>query len=40
MTEVCNVLDITREAVRLWKNHLRKEGLKGMLTPFVNFLKA
>jgi len=31
MTEVCNVLDITREGVRLWKNQLRKEGLKGML---------
>lgn len=31
MTEVCNVLDITREGVRLWKNQLRKEGLKGLL---------
>jgi len=31
MTEVCNVLHITREGVRLWKNQLRKEGLKGML---------
>ncbi len=31
MTEVCNVLGITREGVRLWKNQLRKEGLKGML---------
>jgi transposase-like protein len=31
MTEVCNVLGITREAVRLWKNQLRKEGLKGLL---------
>lgn len=31
MTEVCNVLDITREGVRLWKNQLRKEGLKGVL---------
>jgi transposase len=31
MTEVCNVLDITREGVRLWKNQLRKQGLKGML---------
>lgn len=30
MTEVCNVLDITREGVRLWKNQLRKEGLKGV----------
>lgn len=31
MTEVCNVLDVTREGVRLWKNQLRKEGLKGLL---------
>jgi len=31
MTEVCNVLHITREGVRLWKNQLRKEELKGML---------
>jgi transposase len=31
MMEVCNVLDITREGVRLWKNQLRKQGLKGML---------
>jgi len=31
MMEVCNVLDITREGVRLWKNQLRKKGLKGML---------
>lgn len=31
MAEVCSVLDITREGVRLWKNQLRKEGLKGVL---------
>jgi len=31
MTEVCNVLDITREGVRLWKNKLRREGLKGLI---------
>ncbi len=31
MTEVCNVLNITREGVRLWKNQLRREGLKGLL---------
>ena len=31
MTEVCNVLGITREGVRLWKNQVRKEGLKGLL---------
>lgn len=31
MTEVCSVLDITREGVRLWKNQLRKEGLRGVL---------
>lgn len=31
MTEVCNVLDVTREGVRLWKNQLRREGLSGLL---------
>lgn len=31
MSEVCNVLDITREGVRLWKNQLRQEGLNGLL---------
>lgn len=30
MTEVCSVLDITREGVRLWKNQLRRQGLKGL----------
>ena len=30
MTEVCSVLDITREGVRLWKNRLRRQGLKGL----------
>lgn len=33
MTEVCNVLDVTREGVRLWKNQLRREGLRGLLKP-------
>jgi transposase len=31
MTEICSVLDTTREGVRLWKNKLREEGLKGLL---------
>ncbi len=31
MSEVCNVLGVTREGVRLWKNQLRRQGLKGML---------
>ena len=30
MTEVCNVMDVTREGVRLWKNQLRLKGLKGL----------
>ncbi len=30
MTEICSVLDITREGVRLWKNQLRRQGLKGL----------
>jgi transposase len=31
MTEVCHVLGVTREGVRLWKNQLRKDGLKGLI---------
>lgn len=31
MKEVCNVLGVTRESVRLWKQQLRKEGLTGLL---------
>lgn len=31
MKEVCNVLGVTRESVRLWKEQLRKEGLTGLL---------
>ena len=31
MKEVCNVFGVTRESVRLWKEMLRKEGLKGVL---------
>ncbi len=31
MKEVCNVLGVTRESVRLWKGQLRKEGLRGLL---------
>ncbi len=31
MKEVCNVLGVTRESVRLWKKQLRKEGLTGLL---------
>jgi transposase len=31
MNEVCRVLGVTRESVRLWKEQLRKEGLNGLL---------
>ncbi len=31
MKEVCNVLGVTRESVRLWKDQLRREGLVGLL---------
>ncbi len=31
MNEVCNVLGVTRESVRLWKEQLRQEGLTGLL---------
>ncbi len=31
MSEVCRVLGVTREGVRLWKEKLRKKGLEGVL---------
>ena len=31
MNEVCNVLGVTRESIRLWKEQLRQEGLSGLL---------
>ena len=31
MKEVCNVLGVTRESVRLWKGQLREEGIEGLL---------
>lgn len=31
MTDVCKVLQVTRESVRLWKESLRTEGLSGLL---------
>lgn len=31
MQEVCNVMGVTRESVRLWKEQLRKGGLPEML---------
>lgn len=31
MNQVCNVLGVTRESIRLWKEQLRKEGLTGLL---------
>lgn len=31
MQDVCKVLDITRESVRIWKMALRKNGLNGLL---------
>lgn len=31
MSEVCRVMDITRESVRLWKEKFRTKGLKGAL---------
>jgi transposase len=29
VTEVCEVLDVTRESLRLWRKRLREEGLEG-----------
>ena len=31
MSDVCNVLDVTREGVRLWKEKFRAQGLEGVL---------
>ena len=31
MSEVCRVLGVTREGVRLWKEKLRTKGLEGVL---------
>jgi transposase len=31
MSDVCNVLGVTREGVRLWKEKFRTKGLKGVL---------
>ena len=31
MQEVCNVMGVTREAIRLWKEQLRKGGLSELL---------
>lgn len=31
MSEVCNVLGVTREGVRLWKEQFRQYGLQGVL---------
>ncbi|MDP2750290.1 MAG: helix-turn-helix domain-containing protein [Nanoarchaeota archaeon] len=32
MQDVCKVLGITRETVRVWKNQLRKNGLTGLIS--------
>lgn len=32
MQDVCKVLGITRESIRIWKNQLRQGGLKALLT--------
>ncbi len=31
MNDVCNVLGVTREGVRLWKEQFRQHGLQGVL---------
>ena len=32
VTEVCNVLNVTRESLRLWRERLKKEGPDGFIT--------
>lgn len=31
VTEVCNVLDVTRESLRVWRNRLKREGPQGLI---------
>ncbi|MBI4646410.1 MAG: helix-turn-helix domain-containing protein [Bacteroidia bacterium] len=31
VTEVCNVLNVTRESIRLWRERLKKEGPEGFI---------
>ncbi len=31
VTEVCNVLDVTRESLRVWRNRFKSEGTQGLI---------
>jgi len=31
VTQVCNVLNVTRESLRVWRNHLKREGPQGLI---------
>jgi transposase len=32
VTQVCNVLNVTRESLRVWRNHLKREGPQGLIS--------
>jgi len=32
VTEVCNVLDVTRESLRVWRNQLKRKGPQGLMS--------
>jgi transposase len=32
VTEVCNVLDVTRESLRVWRNQLKRKGPQGLIS--------
>jgi len=32
VTEVCNVLNVTRESLRVWRNQLKRKGLQGLMS--------
>jgi len=49
VSEICNVLNITRESIRVWRNQFQKDGIdalimskkrKGRNTQFTNELKS
>ena len=32
VTQVCNVLNVTRESLRVWRNQLKREGTQGLIS--------
>jgi len=40
VTEVCNVLNVTRESLRVWRNRLKREGIEGLIAQKRNGRKS